>query len=152
MRRVPLLLLLVVTGVVAGCGSSVADRDGPPPTRAAAAAPAPFCTALDASLAATAPLENRTGVPAEELSNAVDGARLANGDLVDTAPPELRADVERYVAALDLQLAALLANGGDTLALRSDSALARAVNTPETVAAGQRVQAYVRSTCGPATP
>jgi hypothetical protein len=152
MRRTALLLLLVVLGALAGCGGSVADRDGPAPVRASTAPPSPFCTALEASLQATAPLANRTGVPAEELTNAVEAARRANTELVDTAPPTLRADVQRYVAALDLQLAALLANGGDTVALRTDAALSSAVNTPETVAAGQRVQTYVQETCGSTAP
>ncbi len=152
MRRTALLLLLVVLGAVAGCGSSVADRDGPAPVRATTAPPTPFCSALETSLQATAPLANRTGVPAEELTNAVDAARRANTELVDTAPTTLRADVERYVAALDLQLQALLDNGGDTAALRADTALTSAVNTPETVAAGQRVQTYVRDTCTPTDP
>ncbi len=152
MRRTALLLLLVVLGAVAGCGSSVADRDGPAPVRATTAPPTPFCAALETSLQATAPLSNRTGVPAEELTNAVDAARRANTELVDTAPANLRADVERYVAALDLQLQALLDNGGDTVALRGDAALTSAVNTPETVAAGQRVQTYVQDTCTPTDP
>lgn len=152
MRRSAFLLLLVVLGALAGCGSSVADRDGPAPAAASGAPPPPFCAALEASLAATAPLTNRSGVPAEELGNAVDAARRANVELVDTAPANLRADVERYVAALELQLDALLANGGDTLALRGDEALTTAINTPETVAAGQRVQAYVQDTCTPTAP
>lgn len=152
MRRTALLLMLAVLGALTGCGSSVADRDGPAPVRATTAPPPPFCAALEASLRATAPLENRTGIPAEELTNAVEGARRANTELVDTAPTPLRPDVERYVAALDLQLAALQANGGDTVALQRDAALASAVNTPETVAAGQRVQTYVRENCAPTEP
>ncbi len=152
MRRSALPLLLVVLATLAGCGSSVADRDRPAPVQATAATPSPFCGALEESLAATAPLTNRSGVPAEELSNAVDAARRANAALVDTAPQNVRADVERYVAALDLQLDALLANGGDTLALRSDEALATAITAPETVAAQQRVQAYVEDTCTPTAP
>lgn len=141
----PLLVVLVVTG----CGGSVADADGIAPTRAPAAPPPPFCAALQATTAATAPLDGRTGVPAEELSNTVDAVREANEELVETAPDELRADVQRFVAALDLQLDALLANGGDVPALQTDTELAAAVNTPENVAAHQRVQAYVARTCPP---
>lgn len=141
----PLLVVLIA----AGCGGSVADADGVAPTRAPAAPPPPFCAALQATTAATAPLNGRTGVPAEELSNTVDAVREANEELVETAPDELRADVQRYVAALDLQLDALLANGGDTTALQTDAELAAAVNTPENAAANQRVQGYVRRTCPP---
>lgn len=141
----PLLVVLAL----AGCGGSVADADRVQPTRAAPAPPSPFCAALEATSAATAPLNGRTGVPPEELSNTVDAVRAANDELVEAAPAELRADVERYVAALDLQLDALLANGGDTAALATDAALASAVNTPENVEANQRVQDYVRSTCSP---
>ena len=141
----PLLVVLVA----AGCGGSVADSDGVAPSRAPTAPPPPFCAALEAAGAATAPLDGRTGVPAEELGTTVDAVRQANEELVDTAPDELRTDVERYVAALDLQLDALLANGGDTVALATDAELASAVNTPENVAANQRVQEYVRRTCGP---
>jgi hypothetical protein len=141
----------VVLGTLAGCGSSVADRDGPAPVRATAAPPSPFCAALEESLAATAPLTNRSGVPAEELDNAVGAARRANVELVDNAPANLRADVERYVAALELQLDALLANGGDTLALAGDEAW-RPRSPPRDGRGRQRVQAYVEDTCTPTAP
>ena len=141
---------LVGIVLVAGCGGSVAGLDRVEPTRAPAGPPSPFCAAVQASSAATTPLSGRSGVPPEELSNTVDAVRLANDDLVQTAPDEIRDDVEQYVAALDLQLDALLANGGDSTALATDAALASAVNTPENVAANQRVQEYVRTTCSAA--
>lgn len=141
----PFLVVLAL----AGCGGSVADFDGVEPTRAPAPPPSPFCSALQAAGDATTPLEGRTGVPPEELSTTVETVRQANQELVETAPDEVRSSVERYVAALDLQLDALVANGGDTTALQSDAELAAAVNSPENVEANQRVQEYVRRTCGP---
>lgn len=149
MRALAVLLLGLV--LVTGCGASVADRDGArPPSDAAAAPPSPFCTAVRAADEASAPLQGRSGVPAEELTNTVEDVRAANTDLVETAPQEIRADVQTYVRALDLQLDALVANGGDTAALSSDAALTSAVNTPENAAASRRVQDYVRAECAAA--
>lgn len=143
----PFLAAPLLVALLAGCGGSVADFDRVEPSRAPAAPPSPFCAAVEAGSTATAPLNGRTGIPPEELDPAVDAVRQANENLVDTAPQELRADVEIYVRALDLQLDALLANGGDSTALARDAALATAVNTPENIAANQRVQDYVRRTC-----
>ncbi len=143
----PLLAAPLLVALLAGCGGSVADLDRAQASRAPAAAPSPFCAAVQAGSAATAPLSGRSGLPPEELAPAVDAVRQANEDLVDTAPQELRTDVEVYVRALNLQLDALLANGGDSAALARDAALSTAVNTPENIAANQRVQDYVRRSC-----
>lgn len=151
MKRATAALAPLLITLLAGCGGSVADFDRVEPTRAPAAPVSPFCEAVDAGSAAITPLNGRTGVPPEELTPTIEAVRQANEALVDTAPQDLRADVEVYVRALGLQLDALLANGGDSTALARDAALASAVNTPENIAANQRVQEYVRSTCTAST-
>ena len=48
--------------------------------------------------------------------------------------------------AVDLQLDVLLANGGDTAALRNVQ-LTNQLDSPEYTEAGERVRAYVERTC-----
>lgn len=136
---------------LAGCGGSVADRDRPEPTRAQPPAPtSPFCSAVQAGNTAAAPLDTlavRGSAPPEELSTTVDAVRRSNAALLDTAPQEIRADVDRYVRVVDLQLDALLANGGDLAALQADQALSTQINAPDNVSASQRVRDYVTENC-----
>ena len=144
------MLGTVLLLVLAGCGGSVADRDQPRPTREAPAPTSAFCTAVQAGNTAAAPLDTlatRGSAPPEELSNVVDAVRRTNAALLDTAPPEIRTDVDRYVAVVDLQLDALLANGGDLGALQSDAALTERINAPDNVASSTRVREYVAKNC-----
>ena len=147
MNRTLLGVLLVLA--LAGCGGSVADRDRPDATRERAAPPSPFCTAVVATNTALAPLSSPTAqaIPAEELTNTADAVRAGTAQLLASAPDEIRADVERYVGVVDLQLDALVANGGDGAALAADAEFTARVNTPENSAASRRVRDYVTRTC-----
>jgi hypothetical protein len=148
MRLVPTgALAAALVLALAGCGGSVADRDRPAPTRQQAAPASPFCAAVQAGNAAAAPLAARGGIVPEELSNTVDAVRRNNVQLLNTAPEQIRGDVESYVRVVDLQLTALLANGGDAAALQGDTALAAQINAPEAVAANERVRDYVTENC-----
>jgi hypothetical protein len=141
--------LVVLVGAIVGCGSSVADADAPDPSRAAAAPPSPFCTAAEANLQAIRPLSGflaQGRVPPEELNDTAGAVRRAGAEMVLAAPEEIRFDVERTVQAVDLQLDALVANGGDAAALR-DADLTNRLNSPEFTGAGERVRAYVERTC-----
>lgn len=139
------LLLLAV----AGCGGSVADRDRPDPVRERAAPASPFCAAVQATNTALAPLSSTTSqaVPAEQLTNTADAVRASTAQLLNTAPEEIRGDVERYVRVVDLQLDALVANGGDGAALARDPEFTAQVNTTENASANQRVRDYVARNC-----
>jgi hypothetical protein len=137
--------------VLTGCGSSVADADSPDPRRTTAAAPtSPFCAAAQANLQAIRPLNGlvaRGQVPPDELADTVATVRRAGADMTLTAPNDIRDDVERTVQALDLQLDALVASGGDASALTRDPQLTARLNSPEFAGAGERVRAYVERTC-----
>lgn len=145
-RRV---LLVLAAALLAGCGGSVADSDAP----AASVEPvvtSPFCAAVQANAAALRPLSALTArgnAPPEELSDTVAAVRRSGDDLLRAAPDDIRRDVETYVRAVDLQLDALLANGGDGAALSRDTDLTAQVGSPEATAAGRRLQAYVERTC-----
>jgi hypothetical protein len=141
--------------VLVGCGSSVADADARDPTRRAPAAGSPFCAAAQSNLQAIRPLNGLLAqgrVPPDELTDAVGAVRRAGADMVLAAPEEIRVDVERTVQALDLQLDALLANGGDQSALARDTELTNRLNSPEFAGAGERVRAYVERTCTAVSP
>jgi hypothetical protein len=141
--------LIVLFGVLAGCGGSVADADLPDPTRTATAPPSPFCAAAEANLQAIRPLSGFVAqgrVPPEELDETVGAVRRAGADMLLAAPDEIRPDVERTVRAVDLQLDVLLANGGDAAALRN-AQLTNQLDSPEYTESGERVRAYVERTC-----
>jgi hypothetical protein len=144
---------LVAGALTTGCGSSVADADRPDPTRSQPVSSSPFCTAVQANLEAIRPLNTLIGrgggAPPEELSNTVDAVRRTGEDMLDTAPNEIRPDVERTVEAVDLQLDALLASGGDRDAVSRDPELAAQLQAPELRAASERVQTYVTRNCTP---
>ncbi|WP_300016335.1 hypothetical protein [Pseudonocardia sp.] len=133
-----------------GCGGSVADRDRPSPTRQQPSTASPFCAAVQAGNAAAAPLGARGGIVPEELSNTVEAVRRSNVTLLNTAPPEIRNDVDTYVRIVDLQLDALLASGGDAATLQDDPALEAQINAPDAVAANERVRDYVTQNCSAA--
>ncbi len=153
--RAATLFAALAAGVLAvGCGGSVVDADAPARTGEPARPASPFCAAARANSDAIRPLNGlvaRGGAPPAELSSTVDAVRRAGADLLVTAPGEIRSDVERTVQAVDLQLDALIANGGNSVALRNDPALAARLGAPELVAAAERVSAYVTSTCGSRT-
>jgi hypothetical protein len=157
MSRAGASAALVVTmgGVLLGCGGgSVADADAPDPTRRSSAQANPFCTAAQANLEAIRPLNGLVAqgqVPRDALDDRVAAVRRAGQDMVFTAPADIRADVERTVQALEMQLDVLVANGGDQTALSRDADLVSRLNSPEFAGAGERVRAYVERNCTGAT-
>jgi hypothetical protein len=144
-------LALVIGAVLLGCGGgSVADADAPDPTRRAPAPPSPFCAAAQANLEAIRPLNGLVAqgqVPPDQLASTVAAVRRAGQDMVFAAPDDIRADVERTVQALNMQLDVLVASGGDQAALTRDTELVNRLNSPEFRGAGERVRAYVERNC-----
>jgi hypothetical protein len=149
-------LVVTIGGVLLGCGGrSVADSDAPDPTRRSSAPANPFCAAAQANLEAIRPLNGLMAqgqVPRDELTDTVAAVRRAGQDMVFTAPADIRADVERTVQALELQLDVLVANGGDQRALSRDTDLVNRLNSPEFAGAGERVRAYVERNCTTGAP
>jgi hypothetical protein len=135
--------------LLTGCGGSVADADEPRPARTERVAPSPFCAAARASSDAVRPLDavvaGRGGGAA--LGPVVEAVRRTNATLVETAPADVRADVETIVRVVSRQLDALVAGGGDASALRTDPELAALASAPATAAAQSRYADYVRTTC-----
>jgi hypothetical protein len=143
-------LVVTMGWALLGCGGSVADADGPDPTRRAPAPQNPFCAAAQANLEAIRPLNGlvaQGNVPRDQLATTVAAVRRAGQDMVFAAPDDIRSDVERTVQALDMQLDVLVANGGDQTALSRDTELAKRLNSPEFTGAGERVRAYVERNC-----
>lgn len=143
-----------VAALLSACGGSVADADSRgsalPTTRAVSAEATPFCAAVQANADAIRPLTGlslRTPVAADQLTAAVQAARLSGTVLLDSAPSAIRGDVQRTVDTLDTELNALLAAGGDAQAVARDPQVAAQVNSPEVTAAGQRVATYVNQNC-----
>jgi hypothetical protein len=138
--------------LLGGCGGSLADADAPAPARPDRTPPGDFCGAVLAGSRATQPLAallTRGGtVPRAELDTAAEAVRSAYAEVLATAPEELRADVERSVAAVNLQLDALEAAGGDTAAVARDAELRSRLAAPEYTEAADRVRDYVGEHCG----
>ena len=155
LMRATALTGALATGVLlVACGSSVADADLREPVRTTTA-PTSFCAAAQANLDAIRPLNGlvaRGSVPPDQLTDTVDAVRRAGLEMVNTAPDEIRADVERTVQALDLQLDVLVDNGGDATAVTRDPQLTARLNSPEFAGAGDRVRSYVERTCTATTP
>lgn len=151
----PAALVVMIGGALLGCGgSSVADADAPDPTRRAPARTSPFCTAAQANLEAIRPLNGLVAqgrVPPDQLASTVAAVRRAGQDMVFAAPDDIRADVERTVQALDMQLDVLVASGGDQAALTRDTELVNRLNSPEYTGAGERVRTYVERNCAAGT-
>jgi hypothetical protein len=152
----PFACALVMIGALGGCGlgGSVADSDA----RSAAASPerrAPaedaFCAASRANSEAISPLNRLVSgdqADREELVRAVDAVRRSGMDMVTAAPPEIRDDVQQTVDAVDMQLDALLANGGDGRAVSADPTLSARLDSAELAAAGEKVTAHLTRSCG----
>jgi hypothetical protein len=138
--------------LLGGCGGSLADTDAPAPARPDRAQPGDFCGAVLAGSRAAQPLAallTRGGtVSRAELDTAAEAVRSAYADVLATAPGEVRADVERSVAAVNLQLDALEAAGGDTAAVARDAELRSRLAAPEYTEAADRVRDYVSEHCG----
>lgn len=146
-----LALAVLITSLLVACGGSVADadtntrsdvtRDAPPPS--------PFCTAARANAEALRPLNAMaTGASRpESLSNTVDEVRRTGAELLRVAPDEIRPDVERTVQAVNLQLDALIANGGDAAAVARNPDLVARLTSPELAGASDRYRSYVNRTC-----
>jgi hypothetical protein len=144
----------LTAGALTACGGSLADADAPGPTRSAAAPASPFCAAAQANSDALGPLStlvSRGDAPPAALSSTAETVRRAGNDLLAAAPGEIRTDVERAVQAVNLQLDALLANGGDRTAMARDPDLAARLDSPELAAAIERYRSYVVRTCGGGT-
>jgi hypothetical protein len=140
---------LVAGAVIAGCGSSVADADRRDPV-STTPPPTPFCAAAQANLESLRPLNGflaQGSVPPNELDDTVDAVRRAGAQMVTAAPNEIRTDVELTVQALDLQLDALVASGGDPAAVTRDPQLTARLNSPEFTGARARVRAYMERMC-----
>jgi hypothetical protein len=148
------LVACALIAVLTACGGSVADADnaGSRAERQPTPAPSPFCTASRANSEALGPLNTlvSTGAPVDraELGRAVETVRRSGQDLVLVAPAEVRNDVQLTVDAVDVQLDALLANGGDGRAIARDPEVAERLGSPELTSATQRLTAYVNRTCG----
>ena len=148
----PVVALAVAAVLLTGCGGSLADADAPAPGRADRTPPGDFCGAVLAGTRAAQPLAallTRGGTVArDELDTAAEAVRSAYADVLATAPGEVRADVERSVAAVNLQLDALEAAGGDTTAVARDAQLRSRLTAPEYTEAAARVRSYVSEHCG----
>jgi hypothetical protein len=148
------LVALAFAALLAGCGGSVTDVDGrraaPATSRAASTDTTQFCSAVQANADALRPLGGLTlrgPVSVDQLTAAVQAARLSGVVLRSAAPDAIRGDVERTVAALDVQLNALVAAGGDTQTAARDPKVAAQLSSPDLAAAGNRVASYVSQNC-----
>lgn len=148
-RTSRLVFLAAAATVTVGCGGSVADADSPLPTRSAPVTQSVFCQAVQANNEALRPLNAvppRGSVKAEDLRVTADAVRRSGTDLISVSPSDIRKDVQRYVDTMNLQIDALVAAGGSAAALSPE--LAARINSPESLSANQRVQAYVTKACG----
>ena len=144
--------ILAAAFLLAGCGGSLADADTPAPPRPDRTRPGDFCGAVLAGTRAAQPLAallTRGGtVPRDQLTTAAETVRSAYAEVLATAPGEIRADVERSVAAVDLQLDALEAADGDTAAVADNAELRGRLTAPEYVQAAEQVRNYIGEHCG----
>ena len=137
------------TSVLVACGGSVADADADSGTRGTSPPPTPFCLAARANAEAIRPLNAmaNSGSRPDSLANTVDQVRRTGAELLRVAPDEIRLDVERTVQSVNLQLDALVANGGDAAAVARDPELVARLSSPELAGAGERYRSYVNRTC-----
>ncbi|WP_296370673.1 hypothetical protein [Pseudonocardia sp.] len=148
-------VVALAVALLGGCGGSVADADTArpaPTTRPVSPQAAPFCAAVQANADAIRPLNGLSlsgplNAAGDGLTAAVTRARLSGVALVNAAPDQLRDDVQRVVNALDVELNALVAAGGDAARAARDPAVTAANSTPEVIGAGQRVSTYVQQNC-----
>ena len=146
-RAVILPVLVAAVLGLAGCGSSVADRDGPRTvTTTQARAVSPFCEAVQTRRQAARPL-SEPGRRVDDIGAIAERVRTANQQVSALAPQELRADFERVNGLIERQLRLLETNGGDTFALARDPDVARESNDPAYSEASDRINEYVRATC-----
>ena len=143
---------VVGTSVLVACGGSVADADADSGTRGTSRSsepPTPFCQAARANAEAIRPLNAmaNSGSRPDSLANTVDQVRRTGAELLRVAPDEIRLDVERTVQSVNLQLDALVANGGDAAAVARDPELVARLSSPELAGAGERYRSYVNRTC-----
>ncbi|OLT21132.1 hypothetical protein BJF78_08815 [Pseudonocardia sp. CNS-139] len=155
MRAAAFAGALAVGASLVACGGSVADADRREVPRTTAPPRTPFCAAAQANVDALRPLNSlvaRGNVPPAELSDTVAAVRRAGAEMLNTAPDDIRTDVERTVQAVELQLEVLEANGGDASALARDPQLSSRLGSAEFAGAGDRVRTYVERTCSPPAP
>lgn len=143
---------LAVALLTAGCGGSLADADSAGPrTTTRAAAPDPFCAAVEANSAAARPLQglgDRRPDPAE-LAAADEELRRTGAEVLASAPNEIRTSVQEVLAVANLQLQVLRTVGGDSAAAARDPALSQRLRSPAYTSAVERVQEYLRTNCDP---
>lgn len=150
-RRLVSVVPAAALVLLSGCGDSLATRSSeysPRTTTSPARATTPFCEAVRASREATEPVSSLVvGERLADVEQVAARVRAANQQVTALAPQEIRADFDRASALVEQQLQLLEANGGDTVAIARDPAVARARADPEYAAAGRRVNDYVRRTC-----
>lgn len=140
----------VLAGVIAGCGTSVADVDRGITAPVRTAAPAPLCASAQANAAALAQLSAVTQtatVAPDRLAAAVDAVRRTDADLLTNAPAELTTDLSRTVDVLGVELDALVRARGNGATAARDPAVSAATSDPAVATSAHRVSAYVARTC-----
>lgn len=139
------------SSLLVACGGSVADADsdGALGRTRSSPPPSPFCVAARANAEAIRPLNAMAsgGARPESLSSTVDEVRRTGAELTRLAPDDIRADVERTVQAVNLQLDVLVANNGDATAIARDPDLVARLSSPELTGAGERYRTYVNRNC-----
>lgn len=142
-----LALRLTALALLAGCSGSVVDSDERRVSRTTTAPASDFCRAVEANSDAARPLSGmiaRGSGPTPELLAMIEEVRRTNVLLVNTAPGEIRAEVERSVQVSTLQLDALAAGGA---AAARDPELRAALESEEFRTASERVRDHVAENC-----
>lgn len=139
------------SSLLMACGGSVADADsdGALVRTPSSPPPSPFCAAARANAEAIRPLNAMSsgGARPDSLTSTVDEVRRTGSELMRLAPDDIRADVERTVQAVNLQLDVLVANNGDATAIARDPDLVARLSSPELTGAGERYRTYVNRNC-----
>jgi hypothetical protein len=144
------VLVMLACSLLAACGGSVADADGDSPRSSRSVAePTPFCAAARANSEAIRPLNAMAngGSGPTNLAGTVDEVRRTGAELLRVSPDDIRPDVERTMLAVNLQIDALVANGGDISAVARDPELVARLSSPELTGANERYRTYVGRTC-----
>ncbi|GEL20659.1 hypothetical protein [Pseudonocardia asaccharolytica] len=148
MRPILRAALLTPILVAAGaCGGSAGDDL--PAAASPVSAGSPFCAAVQANVDAARPLAMlAAGTPVAGLGDVADSVRRTNQQVIDAAPPQIRADFEHAAQIAELQLRALETAGGDPAAIGTDPELARRASDPAFAEASRRLQAFIDEHCG----
>ena len=153
-RGAALVVAVIGYSLLLACSGSVADADGDEPRISRSAAPpTPFCAAARANSEAIRPLNAMAtgGARPANLAGTVEEIRRTGTELLRVSPDDVRPDVERTVVAVNLQIDALVANGGDINAVARDPELVARLSSPELTGASERYRSYVLLTCNSST-